>query len=220
MQPETQTPRTTGKIEPVAFALTFSESPSARLHEAVETWEEADGLLREIAYTAPHGGAYHKTDFTIVFADGEEYKGRYDVQNIARERPNLRDHVRRSVGYFSGLVRPPHISQEDYAGHMKAYGDDTQRQWYELARDYAVGVATPEDATPEAAAGRVKIKRREARIRQGNPTAEDVAAELTPVIERLRELAGHAERLGFDHYRLDRPAAEVEELAGELEERS
>jgi hypothetical protein len=138
---------TESKTEAVRFEITWTEARHAGRMTA-DTWEDFNTILSEIASEAPSGGAYHKTGFRITFEDGETYEGRYDVQNIRCERPDVSDHVRRFVGYHSGLIRPSHLTEDDYAAHLKLYGEETRRQWYELARCYDVGVETPDDDPP------------------------------------------------------------------------
>ncbi|MBI4571697.1 MAG: hypothetical protein HY713_00085, partial [candidate division NC10 bacterium] len=55
--------------------------------EAVaSSWDEASRILTAWGETAPpaHHG-YHKVDFQVLFANGTEYGGRFDLQHGGRE---------------------------------------------------------------------------------------------------------------------------------------
>lgn len=58
------------------------EGPLDSLGEWTFTnWHDANWKLQMNAKTVPEGGCYDKHDFTVTFADGFEYKGRYDLRN-------------------------------------------------------------------------------------------------------------------------------------------
>lgn len=146
---------TTGqKIEAVRFEIEWAEGPIDEQREgrSADSWEDFDAILTEIAQGVKVGGCYEKVGFKITWADGTTYTGRYDVQNISHERahggPSLRAHVRAFTGYHSGLIKPDHLTEEDYAAHLKMHGEETRSEWYELARRYDVGVETPDDFEP------------------------------------------------------------------------
>lgn len=43
------------------------------------SWTSAERHISNICRSAPASGGYFKCDFTIVWEDGSEYKGRYDA---------------------------------------------------------------------------------------------------------------------------------------------
>jgi hypothetical protein len=62
----------------------------------VTTWAEANAILRSWARTAPGPGqGYHKCDFTVTWADGETYNGRYDLEGRETETADLEAHIAR-----------------------------------------------------------------------------------------------------------------------------
>jgi hypothetical protein len=53
---------------------------------------DADLKLKNWSYSAPEHGGYDKCDFRIVWEDGTEYDGRYDLKHFRVEAPNLGAH--------------------------------------------------------------------------------------------------------------------------------
>jgi hypothetical protein len=114
-------------------------------------WEDLDAQLVQIRQEIEAGAGYcNKTGFEIIFADGQTYTGRYDV--IRREIPNLRQHVRDFVGGTTGLALPAHMDVEAHERYINFVGIEVEAAYYFLAREYAVGVKTPEDRAPEPVA--------------------------------------------------------------------
>lgn len=137
------------KVEPVAFRMTWAELMDYN-DATVATAAEYDAILAGVAHLVGPGGGYIKTGFEITFADGFKYTGRIDVLRAGDWRnERVMQHVAAHVGYASGLVRPSHISETDYAGHLAAIGEPASAFMYFVARDYAVGVETPEDRMQE-----------------------------------------------------------------------
>ena len=113
-----------GKIPVVKVSLLWSENDSMPLPRHFPTIDEADAYLRRMAHDAPKDGSYHKTDFQIVFADGEDYKGRYDLTHPdAREGPvSIARHVLRFALHYSGRMKdsdlPSHLPPEIYRANI------------------------------------------------------------------------------------------------------
>ena len=85
-------------IPAVKIVIGWSESPyitEGKTFEGESLWQEAASYLNK--YPEPDLG-YYKTDFTIHFADGEEYGGRYD---IGSDHPTLGEHIR---GFIAGYI--------------------------------------------------------------------------------------------------------------------
>lgn len=59
----------------------------------------ADIQLIVNARTAPKSGDYDKHDFTVVWADGRTYEGRYDLEGTG-VLPNLACHIRNHMTYL------------------------------------------------------------------------------------------------------------------------
>ena len=140
------------KIDVKRISIQRAEGPTERClaPRVACSWSEATGILAQEGVTAPASGGYDKCDFTVVFHDGEQYSGRYDLKHPSVEVPDLFGHVRAHVGAVSGLVRPPHMSQQSYDGLLEHYRrEGLQDQMRDFARRYEVGVAVPDAQTDE-----------------------------------------------------------------------
>jgi hypothetical protein len=85
-------------IAATTITIGFSESPyieEGKIFAGENLWREAAHYLNQ--FPGPDLG-YYKTDFTVTFADGEEYGGRYD---IGADRPTLGEHIR---CFIAGVV--------------------------------------------------------------------------------------------------------------------
>lgn len=89
---------TTTKIAAAKIVIGWSESPyitEGKTFAGDNLWQDAASYLNQ--YPEPDLG-YYKTDFTVHFADGETYGGRYD---IGADRPTLGEHIR---CFIAGVV--------------------------------------------------------------------------------------------------------------------
>ena len=97
------------------------------------TFAAVNDKLAQAAHDAPAGGAYDKTDFLIVWTDGNTYQGRFDLHRLG-ERQETRDgslrleqHVLDHVGFYAGTYRPVHMTADKIAairGHNPKQCDD------------------------------------------------------------------------------------------------
>jgi len=105
-------------IKAVKFELNRAEGPSALCGPAqpVTTWKDADNILRQWSRTAPDKGqGYDKCDFTITWADGETYTGRYDLKRHDGGFTDLLGyHVRSFLTFYSGNRRPDWMTPDQY----------------------------------------------------------------------------------------------------------
>src|SRR5262252_3966568 len=91
------------RIKRELITITRAEGPTAECGTSTATtWPHANAILFRWSRTAPENGGYDKCDFHIVFEDGTEYDGRYDLVHHRREHPDLARHVRSHVRYLSG----------------------------------------------------------------------------------------------------------------------
>lgn len=67
----------------------------------VKSFEEADHILYRWSSSAPKGGAYDKVGFTIVWKDGQVYKGRYDLKHHSIEYPNLSKYLNNALTFLT-----------------------------------------------------------------------------------------------------------------------
>lgn len=60
-------------------------------------WTEANATLQRWSRTAPKAPIYHKVDFVVTFENGDQYRGRFDLQ---KDVPvNLALHIANSALY-------------------------------------------------------------------------------------------------------------------------
>lgn len=136
----------TTKFAAVSILLNRAEGPTAECGEillaarpGVSAWDRADAQLRAWSHTAPgKGGGYDKCDFTVTFADGETYKGRYDLHHMEVETPSLARHVRGELEFYTGDHCPAHMSAADYA-RVRAYSGHTPEEFRAYLATYEIG---------------------------------------------------------------------------------
>ncbi|MBI4573009.1 MAG: hypothetical protein HY713_06945, partial [candidate division NC10 bacterium] len=71
---------------------------------------------------------YHKVDFQVLFANGTEYGGRFDLQHGGRESDGatLEAHVHSFALCHAGRRRPPHVSAQAYQYMLQTIGAEAQ----------------------------------------------------------------------------------------------
>ena len=104
----------TSKIPVASITFTFSENENLS-KQSFETWAGADSAVVLASFSAPAGGAYDKTYYTVRWADGREDTGRFD---LVRESRSLSAEVRSSLQLYTGERRPPHWSEGKYAAFL------------------------------------------------------------------------------------------------------
>jgi len=77
----------------------------------------AEAVLLEMAFAAPSiGKGYLKVDFAVLWANGMDYSGRFDLvsggSNDAGQ--TLRQQIVDFLEFSLGLKRPPNLREEDY----------------------------------------------------------------------------------------------------------
>ncbi|QNK01727.1 hypothetical protein [Dyella telluris] len=117
------------KIQMATIVIAPAEGFYAGKSWTVTSWEDAKARLRQIAGFAPKDGSYDKTDFTVVFADGEEYKGRFDVHHHeyhGGEPLDLAQHMRWHLQFHAGLeaARPGWMTDARWEGHLNRLKTD------------------------------------------------------------------------------------------------
>jgi hypothetical protein len=90
----------------------------------VHTFAGSDRILRQWATTAPNTGGYDKCDFILIFKDGYQYKGRFDLQK-QHETGNelLKEHVESLQKHHAGMGNP-WMGKEEYAKLVERYKKD------------------------------------------------------------------------------------------------
>jgi hypothetical protein len=114
-------------IKPKRIEITRVEGPAALCDKVqvaepgvigdrtIDAWITAGSILLSNSASAPKGGGYDKHDFKIIFDDGLEYAGRYDLKHWHDEVPDLARHVRSFVEWCAhdpkavSLLKPAQI---------------------------------------------------------------------------------------------------------------
>jgi hypothetical protein len=152
-----------------------------------ETWSEAEKRIRSICERAKDMGCL-KTDFTLVYADGESYTGRYDaaLPSKASYEGTLSDHVRSHLTFSAGLHRPDHVTEENYERYL-AECETRIPGFKQNALTFLKGYAlTDEEAGPSPAPPNPEPR---------NDTV-NTAATATPVHQKTASEA-HADNVAF-----------------------
>ncbi len=114
------------------------------------TWVGAEERIQLICATSPDDGCYNKCKFTIVWADGEVYEGRYDA---AREGSHsyegtLAKHCLDFLTFRAGLRCPDHMAPDDYDRAMQRQGNDAINEALRYLKTYSFVdiMVTPQQA--------------------------------------------------------------------------
>jgi hypothetical protein len=92
----------------------------------VDSFGAADALLRQWSETAPASGGYDKCDFSIIWPDGDEYRGRYDLKHHSAEAPSLTRHMIDLCDWYAGRAQPEHMTHARYVEHLASVDDSTR----------------------------------------------------------------------------------------------
>jgi hypothetical protein len=98
-------------IRPVRIEITRVEGLASEcgIVQVCRGWTDANNTLRMNSRTAPTGGGYDKHDFKVVFADGLEYVGRYDLKHWRVQSPDLAGHV---LGFVRWVANDRRAAEE------------------------------------------------------------------------------------------------------------
>ncbi len=120
----------------------------------------ADQVLYGMSQSAPTTGGYDKCDFTIEFADGETYEGRYDMQGVTPNQrfESLSMHVRRFLSIAAGRYRPADLSVERYRAIHKHQPEEHTRGCGEWLDKYELGGPVLTGGVPPALKARQTVR--------------------------------------------------------------
>jgi len=124
------------------------ESP----RETVHSWEEAQHTLVLWGETAPESGqGYDKVDFRVLFTNGVDYEGRFDLQRGGRESDgsDLKRHVREFCLLRSGRWRPVGFLKDHFETMLKGLGPETIAFYASILDTCDVGKEPPQEQSPE-----------------------------------------------------------------------
>lgn len=157
-------------------------------------WERANSLLRKWSETAPRRGkGYHKVSFIVTYEDGETYQGRFDLKHYTVEYPDLAKHIYRSVAFYAGRYRPPHMTEEQYKEFLEDRLVVEIRTDYENFLDnYEIGNGSPKgnlsaDMPHHVLERNLQLKHPKWDIQLFGSEGERVTAEAQPKDAKYRE---------------------------------
>jgi len=127
------------KIQAVKIELERKEGVLDKaVVEAPNVWVKANQILARWARTAPPGRAYDRTDFIITFADGEKYKGKYEINRMDMTRASLDAHVQKFVKTMAGKYNPGNSTDAEYKNWLKEMKVDS-KAWNRFLNNYQFG---------------------------------------------------------------------------------
>lgn len=135
---EEDQPTTPDRIPAVRIEIERAEGLDSECYKSDHpTWEEAEERIRAICRTAPKNGGYDKTDFSVIFADGETYRGRYDATHPTADgfEGTLSHHICDSLLFYAGIRTPSHMTEEAH--------EELVRDSKEAAREWIKRYAVP-----------------------------------------------------------------------------
>jgi len=109
-----------------------------------QSWSEANAfifkrsLLNRDCY-------YLKTFFTVVFEDGYEYSGKYEIQCNAKheEKADLGAHIKSHALLYAGRDSPSHITLEQQKQLISFCKPEHRQQLEHLLDNYKIEVSSP-----------------------------------------------------------------------------
>lgn len=81
-----------------------------------KVWERANKTL--IAWSRTVQAGYDKCDFTVTYADGETYTGRYDLEPPEKGPADLAAHMRSFLIWYGGRETNPYCGMEKYKAFL------------------------------------------------------------------------------------------------------
>jgi hypothetical protein len=127
-------------LQMIQVEIQRAEGPNtADFSKHVYTGEFAEvygnNYLRLIAWTAPKGGGYHKTDVKITFENGQEWAARFDIKHLFEpdNDTDLRKHVHDFLFYrlnpdqIEWIRNEPEPQRSEHIRNIKAYWAERDR---------------------------------------------------------------------------------------------
>lgn len=107
------------KIKVASVQILWAEGYAGQvLGDAPQTFRslhKANLLLRRMAAAIPEDmQGCDKTDFIVTWADGQDYKGRYDLKRKDKAWANIGRHILEGLQFITGQYRPPHLTESAY----------------------------------------------------------------------------------------------------------
>ncbi len=128
-----------GKVKMCRIKILGGETPSDFLG-TFETWEEVRDVmwaLRQYRLSVdPKFGWYHKTDFEVVYTDGEVYAGRVDVGDSSDDW-DIGAHMANHLTFYTGERQPDWMTEQQYREIVER-DPDTRREVQEWLDTYQI----------------------------------------------------------------------------------
>lgn len=97
------------------------------------SWDAANTRLQQWARTAPKDGSYNKTDVTVNLSDDFSVSFRFDLTRDHRYGVDLRRHTLEHCQFFAGVLKPFHLSKEQYERYLDEFVETELRAEYARA---------------------------------------------------------------------------------------
>jgi hypothetical protein len=132
----------TDKIKVTQIMIHRAEGPTEKCVKRLFTdWASAEAHISNICYSIrPGRPGYDKCDFSITYADGMVYSGRFDAKNPMDEQQSLASHIREHLQFLAGEKCPRHITTEQYDRLLAEYKCTEAAK--HLLESYQIGVRT------------------------------------------------------------------------------
>jgi DNA repair exonuclease SbcCD ATPase subunit len=139
---ERQLSQISQKIPVKEITIVRLEGPSVEcdIEHKAYSFEEANKIIKEMSKSAPNEkeGGYDKVRFSVEFSDNIDnkpeniYTGRidmmhYSVASNAREQ-NIPQHIHDHLSFYSGTLKPDHMSQQSYDEFLSKNTTEQSRQ--------------------------------------------------------------------------------------------
>lgn len=119
-----------------SISLTRVEgAPADGITERVSSWMQADAVLRRWSESVARDGGYDKCEFSIEWANGATYRGRYDLVNWRDVEPDMAKHVRELAYFYTGRQAPRHMSPAVYGAFLEMHQTKVITLQYEKLLD-------------------------------------------------------------------------------------
>lgn len=107
----------------LAITLTRAEGMEDECGQpvTVASFDAANAVLQDWSKTAPATGGYDKCDFSVIWPDGSDYEGCYDLKHRSIQPASLTAHMVDQAEYMTGQHCPVHMGGKQFrATHGRA----------------------------------------------------------------------------------------------------
>jgi hypothetical protein len=83
-----------------------------------------------------------RCDFTVAFADGDTYSGRFDMKRNLAGEGSLEAHIQSELKFHAGLYCPSHLTRDKYEDLLRRLGSPPQ-DYIDFLAKYDLGADVP-----------------------------------------------------------------------------